>query len=134
MNPETAFGDLGVNAITGSMLMEMLDLTMDDLSSPRRFSCLREVIAFLSKLPEDDQRFLVSKATRGKNVDKLSHMREYVLLLSKKSSYEDEMARAEGVIASEDSPVGDVALARATAREIGDRMRSLSEEIAIYER
>jgi hypothetical protein len=91
MDPESAFNDLGVNAVTGTRLMEMLDVTMTDLIDPQRFSRLRSITEFLSQFPEDTQRFLVNKATRSKNLDKLTHMFEYSELLKERAKAEESL-------------------------------------------
>lgn len=86
-----AFTDLGTNAIVATSLMNLLGLYPDDLADPQRFSRFQEVVKYLKQYPEDTQRFLITKATRGKLVDKLDHVFEYTNLLKQKFAQEQTL-------------------------------------------
>lgn len=88
MNAETIFNDLGTNAVKASEIMDILGITIDDIGIPQTFTKLQSVIKYLSQYPDDTQRFLINKATRGKPIDKLSHMFEYTLILKDKEQYD----------------------------------------------
>lgn len=84
IDTEAAFNGLGIDAVTGVELMDWLGLTPVDLGNPSRFSRLQQVIDYLKQFPEDTQRYLVTRATKGKMVDKLNHMWEYTQILKNK--------------------------------------------------
>ena len=88
MNVETVFNDLGVNAIKASEMLDMFGLSVEELNIPQVFTKLQSVIGYLSQFPEDTQRFLINKATRGKMIDKLGHMFEYSMILKEKEANE----------------------------------------------
>ena len=88
MNPEAIFDGMGVDAITGVKLMDWLGVTAEELQVPQRFHRLQDIVQFLKQFPEDTQRFLISKSTRGKLVDKLDHFFEYTSLLKEKQAKE----------------------------------------------
>jgi hypothetical protein len=78
MDIETAFNDLGVDAIVGSRLMGMLGLYTSDFIDPARFMRFKEIIDFFKPIPE--MEYMVNRITIGKNVDKLDHVWGYTQL------------------------------------------------------
>lgn len=136
MNPEAAFGDLGIDAVTGTLFLDLLDMSPDEFASPERFSKLRSVIDYLKQFPEDTQRFLVTKATRGKYVDRLDHMFEYTSLLKAKEEKEKALAgleRESSATEHVDDPFLKVDLAKRSI-DTREALKEIKEEIAIYER
>jgi hypothetical protein len=128
------FQDLGVNALTGVNLLEWLDVAPEELAFPQRFSKLQAVIEFLNPFPEDTQRFLINKATLGKQVDKLEHMFEYTALLQRKYGYEQSLKKIEhekSVLGFDPSLMDEVQL-----REDGVKkdLDLLLAEIRLYEK
>ena len=95
MQISTAFQELGISAVLGTELLDTLGLSTDDIQIPQRFSKFQSVIHFLKQFPEDTQRFLINKATRGKTVDKLEHFYDYTNLLREKAEYEKVLDRLE---------------------------------------
>lgn len=136
MNIETALGDLGVDAVTGVLLLDLLDMTPMELEAPQRFQRLKVVIDYLKQFPEDTQRFLVAKATRGKMVDRLNHMYEYVHLLSKKDSLEKSIAdidKERSAVELSNDPLLQTEVARRSL-EVRTALDHIKEEISLYER
>lgn len=86
MSTQSAFNQLGINAITATTIMENLGLYPEDLAIPQRFTKLQNVINYLKQFPEDTQKFLINKTTRGKNVDRLDHMSDYTQLMSQQQN------------------------------------------------
>ncbi len=128
--------DLGVDAITGVKVLNLLDISTDELQIPQRFSKLQDIIKFLSQYSEDTQRFLINKATRGKQLDKQQHFHEYMQLLQKKAVVNDVL---DHVLDEKDiiEATGDATKLQELAnREVELRMQSdnLAEEINLYER
>lgn len=91
MNPNEAFTDLNIDAVTGERMMSMLGIGVHDLSIPSRFSKLKSIIGIFKNFSDDTQRFLISRATTGKNVDRLEYMYEYSNLLENKLGLEKEL-------------------------------------------
>ncbi len=136
MNPERAFEDLGIDAVTGVSVMEMLGVSTDELSIPQRFSRLKEVINYFKQFPEDTQRFLIRKATAGKLVDKLDHLYEYTHLLQRKSHYEETLKGLDKERSAIET-TGDEVLLRDVAQRSLDNSQQLDfikQEIGIYEK
>jgi hypothetical protein len=135
INLETAFDDAGVNAIVGVKFLDLLGLSNGDLQIPGRFSRFQDVISYMKKFPEDTQRFLVTKATRGKMVDKLNHVWEYVNLLKEKEGLDRELAITQEKISGLDG-MGDLNQLQdeiALESELMSKVESLKAEIKIYE-
>lgn len=91
MSAQDSFSDLNIDAVTGTSLMNLLGLSTYDLSNPQRFSKFRSVIDFFKQFPEDTRKFLITRATLGKNVDKLDHVFEYSQLLDSKINLEKQI-------------------------------------------
>lgn len=128
--------DLGIDAITGISLMDQLDMNPDDLAIPQRFSRLKEVIGFFKQFPEDTQRFLITKATRGKAVDKLNHIFEYTKLLTKRSEYEDILQgidKEKSALGFMIDPIKAQAIAERSV-ETRTSLEMVSDEIKVYEK
>lgn len=134
MNAERAFQDLGIDAVTGVELMDQLQISVDELQSPRRFSMLKEVINYFKNYSPDAQRFLISKATNGKMVDKLDHVFAYTKLLESKARYETELTQAEK---EREAVTGDEILSQNAALkelELRKKVEFVKEEISIFEK
>lgn len=95
MSHEQIFNDLGIDPIRAVEFMGYLDLSVDDMGVPQRYSKFEAVLHYLKSFPDDTQRFLIKKATYNKTADKLNCMFEYVHLLKEKAFYESEGAKLE---------------------------------------
>lgn len=136
MNPESAFNELGVDAVTGSLLMEVLGVTTAELQIPRRFEQLKAVINYLKDFPEDTQRYLINKATRGKMVDKLEHMAEYTNLLKQRTFNQDILKKIDderSATAGNSEPTIEREIAQ-RALDVRATIGKLSDEISLYEK
>jgi hypothetical protein len=120
---EDNFNRLGVGAVVGTRLMELLGLSKDDLADGKRWNQFKDTIEFFSRFPEDDQRFMVSKVAKGKIVDKLQHMWEYSQLFSRKLEVEKQL----------DPPEGEPKPTPAVQLELKHILGTLKSEIALYE-
>lgn len=135
ISPEQSFNDLGIDAITGTQMMDWLSLSKIDLGDPTRFSRLKEIIDYFKQFPEDTQRFLIVRATRNKTVDRLTHVWEYAQLLNRRKGYEDMLQ----LIEKERSVLGEnpdpVILSSISSRSLETResIAKLNSEIGIYE-
>ena len=136
MNTERVFEDLGIDAITGVEIMDQLSIVPDELQSPRRFAQLKEVINYLKQFPQDTQRFLINKATRGKLVDKLQHLHEYTHLLTRKSFYEQELEKLSKERSAVEQAGDPILLKDIATRDMANReqLNFIQEEIGIYEK
>lgn len=120
--------------MTGVNLLEWLDISPEELSFAERFSKLQSVVGYLSSFNEDTQRFLVNKATRGKQVDKLEHMFQYTLLLRRKSEYEqvaEDIKREESVVAFDPIKMEEITLRK---KELDSEIQKTLEELYFFER
>lgn len=136
MDMQQVFQDLGVDAITGSELMGLLQISTDDFHSPQRFSKFKEVIDYFKQFSPDSQRFLVNKATQGKLVDRLDHIYEYTRLLESRSQLEQTLGAMEKERDVIDQS-GDIVLQTNLAErqmELRQKLGRVSEEIGIYEK
>lgn len=134
MNPESTLAQLGITPMNAVMLMETLGVGMDELVSPQRMAKLQAVIDFFKQFPEDTQRFMINKAVRGKTVDKLDHMFEYVHLLEDKMNNESLL---DGIIKEKSMIDGsnDVFRMQEVAQresEVLNKIDLLKQEIEIY--
>lgn len=136
MNAEATLNDLGIDAITGIELTEALGLSFDELQFPQRFQKLKSVIGFLKDYPEDTRRFFISKTTKGKSVDKLDFMFEYVHLLRRKQELEKGIEEAE-----KEKSALELSNEPTLLREVEERHLGLQtdyglirDELAIYEK
>lgn len=136
MEAETVFSDLGVNALDGTRMMDMLGIHMSELNIPQRFFKLHEIIKYIRQFPEDTQRFLVNKAVRNKNVNKLDHMFEYMHILKEKESYETQLRDIEKELSIFDPAIDfhKVAELQLAENSIKESLQNLDSEKAIYER
>lgn len=136
MNTEDIFRGLGLDAVTGVKLLDWLDLSTDELQIPQRFSKLQAVIGFLKDVPEDTQRFLIAKATRGKMVDKLDHMYEYTGLLNEKKMHEDklgEIDKERSILELSNEPELVIDAAK-RSMDVRGNLDKIKEEIYLYEK
>lgn len=127
MRNEQLITELGINPILAVTIMENLDLSTDDINIPQNFAKLQHVINFLKDYSEDAQRFIIRKATFGKQ-NKLKCMDEYCDLLKEKSSLESNLEK----IKKEQSAVGISGHFMQQEVEINNRLNALKEEIEIY--
>lgn len=136
MSLESSFDQLGVDILTATRLMEILDMSPEEFQSPSRFSKLQSVISYLKQFPEDTQRFLITRATRGKNVDRLNHIYEYTSLLREKEEREQHIAsidKERSAIELSADPILQTEVAH-RALDARQALNHVKEEIAIYER
>lgn len=135
VNIQETFNDLGTNAIVATNLMNLLGLYPDDLSDPQRFARFQVVIDYLKQFPEDTQRFLITKATRGKLVDKLDHVFEYTNLLKEKYAQEqtlEDMKKELSVLEATHDPK--FFILSQQKEEMESQIGRTLEEISCYER
>lgn len=136
MNTERKFEELGIDPINAVKIMSLLDISVSELGIPQRFERFKDILSFLKDFPEDTQRFFIMKATAGKQIDKVSHMFEYVNLLRNKLSYEEglkNMERQESAIETLNDPFRLGELQREKL-EVIRKLQNTKEEIYIYER
>lgn len=134
MDREAIFQDLNIDVITGVQVLDMLDVTTDELVIPQRFSRLKSVINFLKQFPEDTQRLLINKSVRSKAVDKLNHFFEYTVLLKQKGEYEEMLKNIENeksVILETDEKFKEV---EDRFNDVSGKLNDLKEELFIYEK
>ncbi len=135
MNVETAINDLGVNAVQAVTMMDLLGITPDDFINPTRFARFQVVVDYLKQFPDDTQRFLITKATRGKMVDRLDHIFEYTNLLKQKFAQEetlDSIKKELSVLEATGDPK--IELTRHQKDEMDRQIDLITQEISIYER
>lgn len=136
MNIESSLQDLGISATTGVRILDLLDISPDELAIPQYFSKVQDIVTFLKKFPEDTQRFLINKATRGKSVNKLQHFHEYIQLLQKKAELEKILEQITEEMAIVEATGDTTKLQEIANKEVQFKMQSdnISEEILLYER
>lgn len=135
MEIQSAFNDLGVNAIVATNLMDLLGLYPDDFHDPVRFSRFQSVVNYLKQFPDDTQRFLITKSTRGKPIDKLDHVFEYTNLLKQKFAQEETLDRLKEEISAMEAMGDPKAGLTALQKDEMDRQLSATlQEIDIYEK
>lgn len=135
-NTEAQFEQLGLDAMTGVHIMNLLHLTMSDLADPMRFSRLESIVEFLKQYPEDHQRFLVSKVSTGKPVDRLLHVWEYTQLLRKRGDARDRLNSIQKRKKELEATPDPVQMEKVKTDEAGirEQIKVLKSEIGIYEK
>lgn len=115
--------------------MDLLGLNSSDFHDPVRFSRFKTVVDYLKKFPDDTQRFLITKSTRGKMVDKLDQVFEYTNLLKQKFAQEEAMDRLQEEISAMEA-IGDpqAVVVSLQKEEMGRQIEATLSEIGIYER
>lgn len=94
MNIEQIFNQIGISPLRAVDLMESLDISVDHLGDPYIISKLESIIKFMKNYDDDSQRFLIKKATFGKQ-DKLKVMTEYIRLIDQKNFFEKSAKEIE---------------------------------------
>ena len=81
MDSNTPFSDLGIDAVSGTEIMNALEMPVYDLQDTFKFNRLQEVMGYLKTVPEEARLGIIRKITVGKPVDnKLDHVWGYVKL------------------------------------------------------
>lgn len=93
MSIENSISELDVSATKAVEIMNLLDLTPDDLNDPSRFRKFHETVKYLSTQP--DYRFFINKVTVGKMADKLNHVFEYSILNQRKEAKSAEYSNQQ---------------------------------------
>lgn len=135
VNIQELFNDLGTNAIVATNLMNLLGLYPDDFVETQRFMRFQEVVNYLKQFPDDTQRFLINKSTRGKQVDKLDHVFEYINLLKEKYAQEqtlEDMKKEMSVLEATHDPK--FFIMSQQKEEMEKQIGRTLEEIQIYEK
>ena len=77
----STFNELGIDAISGTEIMNELGMPVDDLQDNYKFNRLREVMGYLNTIPEEARLGIIRKITVGKPIDdKLNHVWSYIKL------------------------------------------------------
>lgn len=136
MDIERKFNDLNIDAITGVRLLELLDLSADELALPQRFNQFKDVISYLKQFPEDTQRFIVNKSTRSKAVDKLSHIFEYINILKEKEYTEGlfENTKKEKSVLETSTDEFEKQEVEDRYKELETKINTLKDELFLYEK
>ena len=143
MSIEDDFKDLGVDAITGTELMELLSLTPDDFMSPQRFEKFKNVIKYIQNVP-DKEYFLKKITMKGLGDDKLQKVWEYCELAKKK----EEIEKMKSDLDAEKNVVLRFASEKNTRPEdmeaykekmfelnnVSSKLRQVEEEMRLYEK
>lgn len=136
MDIEQQFNDLGVDAVIGTELMNLLGLNQYDIMDTPRFIRFQEVIQYFKNQPE--RSFVINKLTIGKMVDKLDHVWGYIELQRQKAQYEIETMKAQINLNSIDKDDPNLAEKYDTAQAILDdalnKMNITNEQSLLYER
>jgi len=133
MQNEQLFNELGVSPLLAIKMMESLDLSIEDIQNPFTFRRLQTVIDHLKGYSEDTQRFLIRKATLGKQ-DKLKCMDEYCDLLKEKKFNEDKKEQIKKEksaieLSKDELKISEI---KQKEQEINRRIAFISEEIDLY--
>ena len=134
ISTESAFNELGIDAITGVEIMDWLGISAIDLGDPARFGRFHDIIDYFKQFPVDTQRYIIRKVTNGKNVDKLNHVWEYSELLKNKRAAEEAIEKVKtelSALGTNPDPVlvQNYALREAEARQA---LNAVVAEAAIY--
>jgi len=92
---EEKFNDLGVDALTGTEIMGLADVTTTDLADPIRFQRFKDVLDYVKTIPHEHRSYFIRKAVTGKNVDKLDHLWGYVELNKRKDLKAKELKKLD---------------------------------------
>lgn len=143
MSIEDNFKDLGVDAITGTELMELLSLTPNDFVDPQRFEKFKNVIKHIKDIP-DKEYFLKKITMKGLGDDKLQKVWEYCELAKKKADIEkmkSDLDAEKNVVlrfASEkDTRPEDMEVYKEKIFELNNvssKLRQVEEEMRLYEK
>lgn len=106
MSVSESFNRLGINAIKGSEMMSMLNISPEELSIPQRFQQFKEVFDYLQDF--ENYRYVINKITRGKDVDRLEHTHSYITLAKEreflsrqKEAMEEQITKSEALGATD---------------------------------
>lgn len=136
MDIEQAFNDLGVDAVVGTKLMDILGLTSSDFVDPARFMRFKDIIGYFKDVP--DSGYILNKITTGKLVDKLDHVWGYTDLARQKQSLKQEATalnkQSETISRfDEENPFAMGELIK-KSNELADRSREIDEQMYAYEK
>lgn len=135
MDIETQFNDLGVDAITGTKLMDILALNVSDFHDPARFMRFKDIIGYFKDVP--DSAFVLRKITVGKFVDKLDHVWGYTELARQKAAIKAEAETINKQIGinskfEDGNPLAVNELVR-KSNDIANRANEVDEQMQAYE-
>lgn len=86
------YQDIGIDPMKATEIMELLGVTPTEFIDPARFKRFQETARFLSKY--ENYPYLIKKLTVGKQVDRLNHLWEWVVLAERKEALASEFAKA----------------------------------------
>lgn len=125
------FDDLGIDAVSGSEIMNLLGITPYQLDDPIIFNRISEVVKYLKEIP--DKSFFVNRITAGKpGVNKLDHVWSYIEVLNKREDIQNGLLQAEKEVRgySEKEILGQLSeIERSLAADSVKRKDSLNEEL-----
>lgn len=135
MDIEQAFNDLGVDAVNGVKLMNMLGLSSSDFHEPARFMRFKDIIDYFKDVP--DPAFVLGRITTGKLVDKLDHVWGYCELARQKSAIKSEADAVNKQIGitskfEDGNPLAVNELVR-KSNDIANRANDIDQQMQAYE-
>lgn len=135
MDIEKAFSELGVSAVLGTGLMAQFGLSADDFAIPSTFVKFKSIVDFLVQFPEDTQRFLITKGTRGSMGDKLEHFFDYANILKEKAAYQQVLEKVNKEVeilehTNDPQIIGEV---KARQADLQEKIHRLTEEQNLWE-
>ena len=88
---EDKFNDMGIDAFTGSQIMNLSGVSSSDIKNPAIFQKLFDVVNYVKTVPLEHRSHFMNKVVAGKNIDKLDHLWGYVELNKRRDSKMKEL-------------------------------------------
>lgn len=119
------FEDAGVDAIKGSQIMDLLDLSLEELNIPQRFNRFVEIADFMKNYSNFPH--VIRKICIGKDVDRLSHVWTYTQLAKNREQAKFDFAEIKKQY-KEDKSLKD------KYEEIEKTLNEVESEMELYEK
>jgi hypothetical protein len=88
---EEKFNDMGVDAFTGSEIMNLAGVSFTDVKNPVVFEKLHDIVKYIKTIPPEQRSYFMNKVIAGKSVNKLDHLFGYVKLNEQRDIKRNEL-------------------------------------------
>lgn len=130
------YSDLGIDPMKATQLLDVLGVSVTDLSIPERFEKFKQTARYIIRF--DNFPYLIRKLTLTKNVDKLQHVWEWTELSRQRDEEQGKLAAISFDEAELENIKDPVVLEkfeqiRRVMNESTSRIKSIDQEMELYE-